>query len=389
MSNNYIPRLISEEALASAKEFPILTITGPRQSGKTTLSKHLFGHLPYYNLENPDTRDLIAADPRAFIRQNPDGAIIDEIQRLLEIMSYIQTTVDENKNSRFVITGSNQFSMLEKVSQSLAGRTVILKLLPFCLEEIAVVSANLTVDELIFMGSLPAIYSEGRQPARVYRNYYETYVERDVRQLINVKDISLFRKFMKLCAGRTGQILNASQLANETGVAVNTIKAWLSVLETSFIIYLLPPWYDNISKRLVKSPKMYFYDVGVATYLLGIKSAEQVERDPLRGGLFENMVINEIVRKFYNSGQDADVFFYRDKQGNEVDALVKSGQDIIPVEIKSSETFHSEFLKNLKHFQAIYPERILKSILVYAGKSEQEVKKINIVNYKNIYRDLF
>jgi hypothetical protein len=389
MSNNYIPRLISEEALASAKEFPILTITGPRQSGKTTLSKHLFGHLPYYNLENPDTRDLIAADPRAFIRQNPDGAIIDEIQRLPEIMSYIQTTVDENKNSRFVITGSNQFSMLEKVSQSLAGRTVILKLLPFCLDEIAIVSPNLTDDQLIFMGSLPAVYSEGRQPARVYRNYYETYVERDVRQLINVKDISLFRKFMKLCAGRIGQILNASQLANETGVAVNTIKAWISVLETSFIIYLLPPWYDNISKRLVKSPKMYFYDVGVATYLLGIKSVEQVERDPLRGGLFENMVINEIIRKFYNSGQEAEVFFYRDKHGNEVDALVKSGQDIIPVEIKSSETFHSEFLKNLKHFQAIYPERILKSILVYAGKSEQEVKKINIVNYKNIYRDLF
>lgn len=388
MSKNYVPRLITEEVLASSAEYPIITISGPRQSGKTTLAKHLFDELPYYNLESPDTLDLITADPRAFLRHNPEGAIIDEIQRAPELMSYLQVTVDENKNCRFVITGSNQFSMLEKVSQSLAGRTAILKLLPFSIDEISMLSPDLSADELIFMGGLPSVHAEGRQPLRTYRNYYETYVERDVRMLINIKDISLFRKFMKLCAGRVGQIFNASQLANETGVAVNTIKSWVSVLETSFIVYLLPPWYDNISKRLVKSPKLFFYDVGLASYLLGLKNHEHVQRDPLRGGLFENLVINEIIKKYYNSGQDADVFFYRDKHGNEVDALLTMAHDIVPIEIKSSETFHSAFLKSLQHFQQIYPDRIRRSILVYGGAEEQRTGTVSIVNFKKIYHEI-
>lgn len=388
MPDIYVPRLITKEALASAKEYPILTISGPRQSGKTTLARHLFRHLPYYNLESPDTLDIISGDPRSFLRQNPEGAIIDEIQRAPELMSYLQVTVDENKKCKFVITGSNQFSMLEKITQSLAGRTAILKLLPFCIDEIATVKPGLTTDELIFMGSLPSIFAEGRQPTRTYRNYYETYVERDVRSLINIKDISLFRKFMKLCAGRTGQIFNASQLANETGVAVNTIKSWISVLETSFIVYLLPPWYDNINKRLIKSPKLYFYDVGLVSYLLGIMSPEQVQRDPLRGGLFENLVINEIIKKYYNSGLDSTVYFYRDKHGNEVDALLTVAREMISIEIKSSETYHSEFVKSLDYFQKLYPDRIRKSILVYSGQQEQKSKKINIINFRNINREI-
>jgi len=388
MPNKYIPRLITEEVLASAKEYPIITISGPRQSGKTTLAKHLFKQLPYYNLESPDTLDLITSDPRAFFRQNPKGAIIDEIQRAPELLSYLQVTVDENKNCLFVITGSNQFSMLEKVSQSLAGRTAILKLLPFCIEEISSISPDLSADELIFKGMMPSVHAEKRQPTRTYRNYYETYVERDVRKLINIKDISLFRKFMKLCAGRTGQIFNASHLANETGVAVNTIKSWIAVLETSFIAYLLSPWYDNINKRLVKSPKLYFYDMGLVSYLLGLKSPEHVQRDPLRGGLFENLVINEIIKKHFNSGLDAEVFFYRDKHGNEIDTLLKTGYDIIPIEIKSAETYHREFLKNLQHIQKVYPKRIHQSFLVYGGSEELRADNTCIVNFKNIYREI-
>lgn len=264
----------------------------------------------------------------------------------------------------------------------------MLKLLPFSLDEIAISTPNLTVDDLIFRGALPSVHAEGHDPARVYRNYYETYVERDVRMLINVKDLSLFRKFMKLCAGRIGQILNASQLANETGVAVNTIKSWISVLEASFIIYLLPPWYDNINKRLVKSPKLFFYDTGIASYLLGIRNIEQVQRDPLRGVLFENLVMNEIIKKYYNSGLDADIYFYRDKYGNEVDALLKSANVIIPVEIKSAETFHIGFIKNLRHLQALYPDRILKSLLVYAGKDEYILNQVSVINYRKIYQEI-
>jgi uncharacterized protein len=388
MDNNYIPRLISDEATASLKEFPVLTITGPRQSGKTTLVKNLFGYLPYHNLENPDIRDMITSDPRSFLRQNPEGAVIDEIQNAPELLSYIQTTVDENKSCRFVITGSNQFSMLEKASQSLAGRTVILKLLPFCMDEINTVSPGLLPDELIYNGAMPAVYADERQPARVYRNYYETYVEKDVRMLINVKDLSLFRKFMKLCAGRIGQVLNSSQLANETGASVNTIRSWISVLETSFIIHLLQPWFDNINKRLVKSPKLYFYDLGLACYLLGIGNPDQVGRDPLRGSLFENLVINEIIKKYFNCGMNAEVYFYRDKHGNEVDAVLKSGNSMIPVEIKSSETFHSDFLKGLKHFGELYPDRIEKSYLIYAGKEVMETDKQSIMHFSQTYRDI-
>lgn len=388
MPEKYIPRLITKEVMASSKEYPIITISGPRQSGKTTLVKHLFADLPYFNLESPDILDLISADPRAFLRQNPQGAVIDEIQRVPELISYLQVAVDENKECKFVITGSNQFSMLEKVTQSLAGRTAILKLLPFCIAEISILQPDITADELIFGGTLPSIYTDKRQPLRAYRNYYETYIERDVRMLINIKDISLFKKFMKLCAGRVGQIFNASQLANETGVSVNTIKSWISVLETSFIVFLLPPWYDNIKKRLVKSPKIFFYDVGLASYLLGLKNPEHVQRDPLRGGLFENLVITEIIKKYYNSGQAADIFFYRDKNGNEVDALLPTSRKLIPIEIKSSETFHSGFLKNILHLQKVYPNRIIHPKLVYGGNEEQSSGTIDIINFKNIYRKI-
>jgi predicted AAA+ superfamily ATPase len=388
MPKNYVHRKISSEALTSAKEYPVLTISGPRQSGKTTLARHLFNKLPYFNLENPDTLDLITSDPRSFFNQNINGAIIDEIQRAPELMSYLQAIVDQNKSSRFVITGSNQFSMLEKISQSLAGRTSILKLLPFSLDEIALVNDKLSVDELIFIGSLPSIFSENRDPIRNYRNYYETYIERDVRHLINIKDISLFRKFMKLCAGRIGQIFNASQLSNETGVTVNTVKSWISVLETSFIVFLLPPWFDNINKRLTKSPKLFFFDVGLASYLLGIIKPEQVSRDPLKGGLFENLVITDIIKSYYNNGLDASVYFYRDKNGNEVDVLLSDANKLTQIEIKSSATFNSEFYKNLNYLKKIYPRRIEKSFLVYTGNQEQTSGSIKLINFKNINREI-
>ncbi|MBU2651539.1 MAG: ATP-binding protein [Bacteroidetes bacterium] len=388
MPKIFVPRLITDEALASFKEFPVLTISGPRQSGKTTLARHLFGGLAYFNLENPDTLELITSDPRAFLNRNSKGAILDEIQKAPELLSYIQTSVDENPECKFILTGSNQFSMLEKITQSMAGRTAILKLLPFCLDEISKVSPDLLAEELIYKGGLPVIYSEGRDPVRTYRNYYETYIERDVRSLINIRDLSLFRKFMRLCAGRTGQIFNASQLANETGVAVNTIKSWISVLETSFIIYMLPPWFDSITKRLIKSPKLYFYDVGLASYLLGIRNENHVQRDPLRGALFENLVMNELIKRYFNSGLSPEVYFYRDKNVNEIDALLNQARKFIPVEIKASETFHGDFLKNLNYIRKIYPNRIIRSILVYAGQEEQENEDISIINYKKLYHKI-
>ncbi len=386
MYKMWIDREINTELVDLALHYPVVMITGPRQAGKTSLARQVFPDKPYYSIENPDVRQQISTDPRAFFTSNPDGAIIDEFQRYPEILSYIQGIVDGKKqNGQFVLTGSNNVSMLSKVTQSLAGRVALLKLLPFSIAELGAFGKNYSVDDYLLNGFYPRVYADNLNPTKAYRNYYETYVERDIRQILQVKDVSLFQKFMKLCAGRVGQLFNANNLATEVGVSYQTIFAWLSALQATYIVFLVQPWSANISKRLVKTPKLYFYDVGLAAYLLGIENTLHVETHPLRGSLFENMVTLELLKKRYNAGLDNNLYFYRDNHGNEVDIMQEAGYQLNLFEIKSAETFTPHFLKGLDYFKKIVPDRVGKSNLVYAGSDEMTIKEHRIVNYKNLF----
>jgi predicted AAA+ superfamily ATPase len=363
----------------------VIMITGPRQAGKTSLAQKTFPDKPYFSLENPDVREQISADPRAFFSANPDGAIIDEFQRYPDILSYIQGIVDEKRQKgQFILTGSNNVTMLSHVTQSLAGRLAILKLLPFTIGEVSGMTNGFKADDYLLNGFYPGIYSEGLNPVKAFRNYYETYVERDIRQLLQIKDLVYFQRFVKLCAGRIGQLFNASSLANEVGVSSMTIHSWLSALEATFIICIVQPWSANISKRMVKTPKLYFYDVGLASYLLGIENVTHLATHPLRGALFENMVTIELIKKRYNAGLDSNLYFYRDNHGNEVDILQESGYQLNLFEIKSAQTFTSHFLKGLDYLRKLIPDRISKSNLVYAGEQEMTINGHNIRNYKNL-----
>ncbi len=383
----FLERDIKKELIDASKKYPAVIITGPRQSGKTTLAKKVFSHKTYLSLEDIDIRDFADSDPRAFLNRLPDGAILDEIQRAPVLLSYIQGILDSSgEKGLFILTGSNQFSLLDSINQSLAGRVSLSKLLPLSINELMPVAGSFDVDDYIFKGFYPGIYSAKLNPVKAYNAYYQTYVERDVRSLINIKDLSLFNKFMKLCAGRTGQILNANSLANEVGVSNKTIVSWLSILQASYIIYLLPPWHDNISKRLIKSPKLYFYDVGLASFLLGNRRKEHIATHPLRGNLFENMVIMDLIKEVLNKGMEPDFYFYRDSNGNEVDLLIPDGNNFIPMEIKSTGTFHANLLKSNNYINKVYPDRIKDSYLIYSGEIEQEVKGISIINYKNLHK---
>ena len=381
----WIKREIESELQDIALQYPVVMITGPRQAGKTSLAKKTFPDKPYYSLENPDVREQISADPRAFFSANPDGAVIDEFQRYPDILSYIQGIVDEKKQKgQFILTGSNNLSMLNFVTQSLVGRVALLKLLPFTIGEVSGVNRDFNIDDYLLNGFYPGIYSEGLNPVKAYRNYYETYVERDIRQLIQIKDLIYFQRFVKLCAGRVGQLFNASSLATEIGVSAQTIHAWLSVLQATFIVFMVQPWSVNISKRMVKTPKLYFYDVGLASYLLGIENVNHITTHPLRGALFENMVILELLKKRFNAGLDSNLYFYRDNHGNEVDVLQESGYQLNLFEIKSGQTFTSHFLKGLDYLRKLIPDRILSSNLVYAGDQEMTINGNDIWNYRNV-----
>jgi len=360
-------------------------ITGPRQAGKTSLAQRCFPDKPYFSLENPDVREQITTDPRAFFSANRHGAIIDEFQRYPDILSYIQGIVDEKREKgQFILTGSNNVTMLSQVAQSLAGRVAILKLLPLTVGELSDLGREFKTDDFLVNGFYPGIYSEGLNPLKAYRNYYETYVERDIRQLLQVKDLIHFQRFVKLCAGRTGQLINASSLANEVGVTSMTIQSWLSALQATFIVFLVQPWSANISKRMVKTPKLYFYDVGLASYLLGIENLSHVETHPLRGALFENMVILELLKKRFNAGLDNNLYFYRDNHGNEVDVLQESGYQLNLFEIKSGQTYTSHFLKGLEYLKKLIPERISTSNLIYSGEQEMIIHGHRIMNYRNL-----
>jgi len=380
-------RLIEKELLSAAKEYPVVTITGPRQAGKTTLVRSAFPHKPYINLEAPDIRAAAEEDPRGFLNSLPEGAILDEIQRAPSLLSYIQVIVDEhNVQGMFILTGSHQLALHEAITQSLAGRTAILNLLPLTIGELTNAGVDLTLDQYLLNGFLPRIYTNEQNPTKAYRNYLQTYVERDVRQILHVRDLKLFQHFIKLCAGRIGSVLNKESLGNDLGVSSKTINEWLSVLEASFIIFQITPYFENFGKRIIKSSKLYFTDVGLAVYLLGIENLEQLSRDPLRGFLFENLVVLELMKARLNQGLESQLYFYRDNHKNEVDIIFKQSNDIIPIEVKSSYTYHSDFLKAIKYYETIANSRVKEGYLVYAGTHEQQIGNIRVVNYKNVYK---
>ena len=379
-----IKREISEELLDMSTRYPVVTILGPRQSGKTTIAKQLFPNKPYISLENLDESALAQSDPRGFLARFPQGAVLDEIQRQPQLLSYIQGIVDERDlTGMFILTGSHQLDLVGSISQSLAGRTAILKLLPLTISELSRENINLSLEEYILHGMYPRLYKSHINPTKFYKDYIQTYIERDVRQIINIKDLHQFQQFLKLCAGRVGQIFNSSNLSNELGVSAKTIKSWLSVLEASFLIFMLQPYYENFGKRVTKAPKLYFTDVGLATCLLEISSVEQLHRDPLRGGLVENLVILECIKTRLNQGLEQDFYYYKDSNNNEIDVLFRAGSSLIPIEIKSSQTFNMEFIKNIKHFKSIAKERCPLEFLVYSGNQEQNIGSCHIINYKN------
>lgn len=376
-----VEREITGQLRQLAKKFPVVTITGPRQSGKTTLVRAVFSEKPYLNLELLDNREFARADPRGFLRKIPDGAVLDEIQRVPELLSYIQALVDEKcQNGMFILTGSQQFEVLNSISQSLAGRTALLKLLPFSITEVNAGFGLAAFDELMYKSFYPRIYDQNLDPTQALGDYLVTYVERDLRQLIQIKNLAQFQKFVRICAGRVGQILNLHSLGNDVGVSHTTAREWLSLLQASYIVFLLEPFYRNISKRLIKSPKLYFYDVGLASYLMGIENIVHLETHPLRGNLFENLVIAEILKLRFNRGQRNNLNFYRDSTGNEIDVIFNLAQHILPIEIKAGETVAADFFKGFKALEKVVAHYPYGRMVVYGGNREETRQDILITH---------
>jgi predicted AAA+ superfamily ATPase len=376
-----ITREITTHLLHLANKYPVITITGPRQSGKTTLVREVFNEKTYINLELLDNREFASADPRGFLRKIPDGAVLDEIQRAPDLLSYIQGIVDEKRqNGMFILTGSQQFEVLNSITQSLAGRTALLKLLPFSITEVKDNYGFSSINELIHKGFSPRIYDQNLDPTQALGDYFETYIERDLRQLVQIKNLSQFQKFVRMCAGRVGQILNLNSLGNDVGVTHTTAREWLSLLQASYIVFLLDPFYRNIGKRLVKSPKLYFYDVGLASYLLGIESMAHLETHPLRGNLFENLVIAEILKLRFNQGKRNNLNFYRDSTGNEIDVIYNIAQHILPIEIKAGETVAPDFFKGFTALEKVIDDYPYGRIVVYGGNREETRHDVLITN---------
>jgi predicted AAA+ superfamily ATPase len=353
-----------------ARHFKAVAVVGPRQSGKTTLTKHVFGDKPYVSLENPDTRRFAMDDPRGFLTRFETGAVIDEIQRAPELFSYLQQMLDEDDTrGKFILTGSNNFLLQENISQSLAGRIAYLYLLPFSVSELAPQNIK-NVHELLFRGAYPPVYDQPVDADKWYANYIRTYIERDVRQLKNITDLNAFEHFVRLCAGRTGQLLNMSSLAIESGVDSKTISSWIGVLESSFIMYRLQPHHKNFNKRVVKMPKLYFYDTGLVCALLGIQNAQQLYYHPLAGSLFENFVISELIKYRYNRAKLNNLYFWRDNIGHEIDVIVEISSGLFPIEIKSGKTITQDFFKGLLFWHGISGEQ--SGVVIYAGEAGQK-----------------
>jgi predicted AAA+ superfamily ATPase len=368
--------------------FPIVTLTGPRQSGKTTLARVVFKNRPYTSLEEPDMRQFANEDPRSFLARFPDGAVLDEVQRCPEILSYLQTRVDKDgRMGLFLLTGSQQFGLMSGITQSLAGRTAFVELLPFSVQELENVNkVPNDSDSMMLTGCYPPIYDRGLAPAAWYSAYVTAYVERDVRQMLKIQDLETFQRFVRLCAGRTGQLLNLSSLATECGITHNTAKSWISVLEASYLVFLLRPHHINFNKRLVKMPKMYFYDVGLVSWLLGIRTTEQMITHPLRGSIFETFIISELIKSKLNRGEKPAFSFWRDSNGNEVDLLIEQGNQLIPIEIKSGRTLTYEAFTGLQKWCALAGNKAGTPALIYAGDESYQHKGIYVMGWREYGR---
>ncbi len=383
----FIKRNLKAGLLKYASKFPVVALVGPRQSGKTTLVQKTFASHTYFSLEDPDTLELFRMDPRDFLEKDygTPGIILDEFQNEPKILSYIQGIVDRNRRpGYFILTGSQNFLMNQAISQSLAGRVALLTLLPLSLKELtnkSQLSNNL--DSALFHGGYPDVFARNITPEEFYPQYTRTYVERDIRQLKNITDLSSFQRFMRLCAGRIGQLLNITSLADDCGISVPTVKSWLSILEASYIIFLLQPHFKNFSKRLIKSPKLYFHDTGLACWLLKISSCKQVNEHYLRGGLTESLVISEFYKAFYNQTQEPSLYFWRDSRGHEIDCLLDYGTELIPVEIKSSTTINQRFFENLHYWCTLANINPSQGYVVYAGKENQKRSVGNIISWQS------
>jgi len=379
-----IDRKIEQYLDNVVKKYRTITLVGPRQSGKTTLSRKYFPNHVYFSLEDPDTRSRVMADPRGFVNQLPSSVIIDEVQRFPDLLSYLQGIIDEKtKPLSIVLTGSNSLLLSEKISQSLAGRTRILTILPFLREEIPDALRRKTLNETLYYGSYPRIYDEQLEPYTWYGDYVQTYVEKDVRSMINVSDLNTFDRYLRLVAGRSGQLFNSASLGNDVGISAPTAKNWLSVLEASFITFSLGPYFNNFSKRLIKTPKIYFYDTGLLCYLLRIRDAEQLETHPLRGSIFENWVIAEYMKKIYSDGQLPSLYFWRDQSGHEVDLMIDQGSCAELIEIKSSQTFHDSFLKQLQWLNGVSEGK--GGRVVYGGDDRFHIKDYEVVSWRAMF----
>jgi len=381
-----IKREIQKELISLSREYPVITITGPRQAGKTTLVRMVFPDYSYCNLEHPEIREIARSDAKALFNIYKTPVIIDEIQRVPHLLSFIQVMVDAKpEKGSFILTGSNQLSLHESVSQSLAGRSALLQLLPLSISELINAGIKHKRDELLTTGFLPGVHSNKLNPYKAYRNYFQTYVERDLKQLIRVKELIHFENFMRLLAGRVAQVINLHSISNDLGVSSTTLAQWLSVLEASFLVIRIYPYYENFGKRIIKSPKLLFTEPGLVSYLLGIESSKQVSSHPLIGQLFENMVIMDAVKTRLNKGEDHNLFFYRDNNQNEVDIIFKSNEGLIPIEIKSAMTFNDDLLKGIRFFQKTVPAS-KKGYLIYSGELSFTKGDIEIINFRNCYK---
>ncbi len=395
-----IPRFLSRKLQEIVQQYPVITLTGPRQSGKTTLVRSQFTDYQYFSLENPDIRQMALEDPRGFLRSIKRKVILDEVQRAPDLFSYIQTIVDENPQpGRFILTGSQHFLLSEKISQSLAGRTAILHLLPFSKREIlnqpfllpeqfpespSSLSQMPDLWELLYQGFYPAIHDKNYNPTEWYAWYYQTYIERDVRLVQNIGDLDVFARFVRLCAGRNGQLLHLSNLASDAGISHTTARRWLSILQAGFIIKLLPPHFQNFRKRLVKSPRLYFLDTGLLAFLLGIRNAEELPFHAMRGSIFESFVFGELYKLHLHSARIPPLYFWRDAQGHEVDFIMERGRKLLPIETKSGETFNAEFIKGLQYYSHLAKDNVEQPILIYAGEHSFDFKGVRVLSWREL-----
>jgi len=381
-----ITRSLEAQLKQLAKKMPAIAIIGPRQSGKTTLVRKVFQDKPYVSLEDLDVREFAQTDPRGFLVQYQTGAIFDEIQRVPNLLSYLQTMMDEQPtNGRFILTGSHNYLLQQHVSQTLAGRVAILTLLPLSIAELDQITPQAKpLEQYLFTGCYPRIYDQKLGPTKWYQDYIQTYIERDVRLIKNISDLHIFQKFIKLCAGRIGQILNLSSLANDCGITHNTAKAWLSVLESSYLVFLLQPHYKNFSKRLIKMPKLYFYDTGLACALLNISNMQQLKTHYLYGSLFESFVIAELMKERLNRGLQPNCYFWRDRLGHEIDCIVEEGDQLIPIEIKSSKTIVADYFKGIQYWTGLADMSAEQGYVIYGGTQTQQRTQGHVLSWKNM-----